>query len=60
MTTIKKGDFTGFSNSCIADALDNALQKVGEHTYFEIIETRGSFTIENKPHYQITIIAFFD
>ena len=60
MTLIKKGDFTGFSNSCIEEALNNALQKVGEHSRFEVIETLGSVVDENKPQYQITIRAFFD
>ncbi|MBA3537508.1 MAG: dodecin domain-containing protein [Tatlockia sp.] len=60
MTTLKKGEYTGFSDSCIEDALNNALQKAGEHTHFEIIETRGSLINENKPNYQITITAFFE
>jgi flavin-binding protein dodecin len=62
MTIPKKGDYTGFSDSCIEDALNNALQKAGEHTHFEIIETRGSLinANKNKPNYQITITAFFE
>lgn len=60
MTLIKKGDFTGFSDSCLEEALQNALQKVGEHSHFEIIETLGSVVDESKPLYQIIIRAFFN
>lgn len=60
MTTLKKGDYTGFSDSCIEEALDNALQQAGEPNHFQIIETLGSFIIENKSQYQVTITAFFD
>lgn len=58
MKTIKTGEYTGYSNSGIDDAIQNALQKAGEHTHFEIIETRGSQIGENKRHYQVTITAF--
>ncbi|MBA2657412.1 MAG: hypothetical protein H0U70_10615 [Tatlockia sp.] len=53
-------DYVGFSNSCIGDALKNALQQAGNPTYFEIIETRGSLIQNNNPQYQIMISAFLN
>lgn len=58
MTLIKKGDYTGYSQVGIDDALQNALEKVGEHSHFEIVETLRSFNDENKSLFQITIAAF--
>ncbi|WP_028389431.1 dodecin domain-containing protein [Legionella fairfieldensis] len=60
MITIKKGDYTGYSDSGIDEAVQNALQKAGKHTHFEIIETRSSQIEKNTRHYQATVTAFFD
>lgn len=59
MKTKDKGEYTGYSDSGIDEAIQNALRKAGEHTHFEIIETRGSQIGENKRHYQVTITAFY-
>lgn len=57
----KIGDYTGYSDSGITDAIENALQKaVEQHTYFEIIETRGTHASEGKRHYQVTLSLFSD
>jgi dodecin len=60
MITTKTGEFIGYSNSSIDEAIKNALQKAGEHSYFEVIETLGSHLGEGIRHYQVTIAAFFD
>lgn len=59
-TTVTKKEYTGFSDLGITEALKNALQEVGEHTRFEVIETQGSQIGEDKTQYQVTIAAFFD
>lgn len=60
MTLIKKGDYTGYSHLGIVDALQNALEKVGEHSRFEIVQTLRAFNDDSKLLFQITITAFFD
>ena len=60
MITIKKGDFVGYSDAGIDEAIQQALKQAGEHTRYEVIETRGSQIGDNKTQYQVTIIAFFD
>ncbi|KTD26239.1 MULTISPECIES: dodecin domain-containing protein [Legionella] len=60
MATTKKGDFIGYSEVGIDQAIQNALQKAGEHSHFEVIETRGSQIGEDKRQYEATIIAFLD
>lgn len=60
MTTNTKKEYTGHSETGIAEALQNALREVGEHKRFEVIETRGSQIGEDKTQYQVTIAAFFD
>lgn len=58
MTTIKRGDFTGFSNLNFKEAVQNALQNAGEYTHFEIIETLGSKISESQSSYQVTLAIF--
>lgn len=60
MTTTKKVDFIGYSDSGIDEAIQNALQQAGEHTRYEVVETCGSQVGDNKTQYQVTITAFFD
>lgn len=60
MIRVKKGDYIGYSDSGIDEAIENALRQAGEHAYFEVIETRGSQIGESKRHYQATITAFLD
>jgi flavin-binding protein dodecin len=56
---VKLGEYTGYSDSSIEDAIQNALQKA-EHTYFEIIETRATHASEDKRTYQVTLSLFAD
>ncbi|HHF7344393.1 TPA: dodecin domain-containing protein [Legionella feeleii] len=57
----KIGDYTGYSDSGLTDAIENALQKaVEQHSHFEIIETRGIHAGEDKRHYQVTLSLFSD
>ncbi|ARG96315.1 hypothetical protein [Legionella micdadei] len=60
MATTKKGDYIGYSDAGINEAIQNALKKAGEHSYFEVIETRGSQIGEDKRQYEATITAFLD
>lgn len=60
MAIVKKGDYIGYSDSGIDEAIENALQQAGEHAYFEVIETRGSQIGDSKRQYQATITAFLD
>ncbi|AHE65750.1 dodecin domain-containing protein [Legionella oakridgensis] len=58
MIAKKIGDFTGYSNSGIYDAIQNALEKAGEHVYFEVIETCCSQGGEHDRQYQVTLATF--
>lgn len=60
MIATKSGDYIGYSTSGIDEAIQNALQKAGDHNHFEIVETRGSQIGEDERHYQATITAFFE
>ena len=60
MTIKKTRDYTGYSDESIDEAVQNALQKAGEHSRFEVIETRGSQLNDNKRHYQIMLTTFSD
>ena len=60
MMITKTRDYTGYSDESIDKAIQNALQKAGDHTRFEVIETRGSQIGEDKRHYQITLTTFSD
>jgi flavin-binding protein dodecin len=55
MTIIKSKDFTGYSDSGIDDALQNALEKVVDFTRVEVVETRGSQTNGGRRQYQVTL-----
>lgn len=58
MTRKKVGDFTGYSNSGIDEAIQDALDKAGDYTHIEVVETRGSQVKEDTPQYQVTIATF--
>ena len=58
MARQKVGDFTGYSDSGINEAIQDALSKAGDYVRVEVIETRGSETKGNKRHYQVTIATF--
>ncbi|HAT6978672.1 TPA: dodecin domain-containing protein [Legionella pneumophila] len=48
-------DFTGFSESGIDDAIQNALKKAGNPTHFEVVETLGSQGSQSDRQYQATL-----
>lgn len=56
----KIGDYTGFSESGITDAIENALLKADEHTRIEIIETRSSQVGDEVRRYQVVVSTFSD
>ncbi|WP_133128578.1 dodecin domain-containing protein [Legionella nagasakiensis] len=58
MITKKIGDFTGYSDSGIYEAVQNALEKAGEHAHFEVVETCCSQGGENDRQYQVTLTTF--
>ncbi|WP_133130680.1 dodecin domain-containing protein [Legionella yabuuchiae] len=59
MITKKIGDFTGISTSGISEAIKNALEKAGEHSRFEVIETTAQGSGTNR-QYQVTLSTYND
>lgn len=56
---IKKiGDYTGASTSGINEAVENALEKAGDHSRFEVVETTSSQCRDNNRHYQVTLSTY--
>lgn len=58
MSIIKLGDYTGYSETGIEEAVADALEQAGEHTRIEIVETRGSQAKGKHRHYQVTVATF--
>lgn len=58
MTQIKPSDFTGYSDKDIDEAIRDALEKAGQYTRVEVVETRGSHVKGNNRHYQVTLTTF--
>lgn len=58
MTILETRDYIGYSETSIADAIANALQKAGEHSHFQVIETRSSQFPDNKCYYHVTLTTF--
>ncbi|WP_028372319.1 hypothetical protein [Legionella lansingensis] len=54
----KTGEYTGSSDLGLSDAIQDALQKAGEHTRIEIIETISSWINDDKRYYQVIINTF--
>ncbi len=54
------GYYTGYSQSGIDEAIENALQQAGEHSRCEIIETMGSQNHLDQKHYQVTVSTYID
>lgn len=52
------GYFTGYSSSGIQEALENALEKAGEHLHFEVVETSCCHGEERDRQYQVTLSTF--
>ena len=55
MNTIKSGDFTGFSNTSMNEALQNALEKAGDPPRFSVVETFGVHITEQEKQYQVVV-----
>ena len=58
MTKIKAGDFTGYSDAGLDEAIQDALDKAGEYVRVEVIETRGSHLEGEQRQYQVTVATF--
>lgn len=55
----KTGDFTGYSNSSVNRAIQDAMEKAGDHhARIEVVETRGSYIKGEKRHYQVTLATY--
>jgi flavin-binding protein dodecin len=55
---IKIGEYTGFSELGINEAIQNALQKASEYIRVEVIETQSSWISEEKRSYQVIVSTF--
>lgn len=58
MTRIKTGDFTGYSELGIDEAIQDALEKAGDYVRVEVVETRGSQAKGNNRQYHVTLATF--
>ncbi len=58
MTATKSGDFTGYSDAGLSEAVQNALEKAGEPARFEVVETRYSHEGEGRCQYEVTLATF--
>lgn len=58
MSQSKAGDLTGYSNSGIDDAIQNALEKVKDRLRIEVVETRGSQERGGNRQYEVTLATF--
>lgn len=58
MITKKQGDYTGTSSDGIHEAIENALEKAGEHARFEVVETTSLQGQENNRHYEVTLSTY--
>lgn len=58
MITKKIGDFTGHSTSGLDEAIQNALQKAGDHQHFKVVETSCSHAGEHARQYEVTLTTF--
>ena len=58
MTLLKPNDFTGYSDSGIDKAIQDALQKAGDYVRIEIVETRGSYARGDNREYHATVTTF--
>ena len=60
MNVIKSGDFIGYSNEGISEAVQNALEKAGEPARFEVVEMVYSHEGDNQRQYQVTLATLSD
>lgn len=58
MTILQPEDFTGYSDSCIDEAVQNALEKAGEYVRVKVIETRGRQANGDNRQYQVTVTTY--
>ncbi len=59
----KKIELTGSSTMSIEDAVQNAVRKAAQSVrnmrWFEVVETRGTISIDKVGHWQVTIKVGF-
>ena len=55
-----KGYFTGFSETGIDDAIQNALLEAGEFSKCEIVETFGVQDHLDQKQYHATLLTYID
>lgn len=58
MKHTKPIDYTGHSHTSLPDAINNALDKAGEHAHFNVIETQCSHHAEANPRYEVLLVAY--
>jgi len=58
MTILDAHDYTGYSETSLNEAINDALQKADEHSHFEVIETRSSRYTDDSCHYHVTLTTF--
>lgn len=56
----KIGYFTGYSTSNLHEAVQNALEKAGEHKRFEVVESCSIKAPENERQFEVTLSTFHD
>ncbi|MCA0403586.1 MAG: dodecin domain-containing protein [Proteobacteria bacterium] len=55
-----KGDYTGYSQKGLQEAIQDALAKVESFSHFEVVETKSTQQDEKSRLYQVIITAFFN
>lgn len=58
MTKTMSKDFTGYSETGIEEAIQDALNKAGNYVRVEVVETRGSQSKGDSRQYQVTLTTF--
>ncbi|MFC3908233.1 hypothetical protein ACFORL_03980 [Legionella dresdenensis] len=58
MTAIKTEDHTGYSDTSLQDALQEALNKAKEYNQLMVVETRSSQMANDKRQYQVTLTTY--
>lgn len=58
MTSIKKGDYTGYSTLGIYEAIQNALDQAGKYVRIEVVETLASQGKSGHRQYRATLAIF--
>jgi flavin-binding protein dodecin len=58
MRKIKSGEVTGYSSAGIDEAIQDALDQVGQNVRVEVVESRGTRLGADKTQYQVTLSTF--